>query len=557
MGRLKLNAVTFIALVAFIAALGIRRVIVRDHLEEMRLSVEVLKSHEKLQDRIDELMGLLHKSDASLRGLVISQDPAFLNGFEDGIISIGITFDEIKHSEAAVNVLGSARLFRLDSLLFEKVEFMQHLKELCDDNKFDLASDKISTGLGKKLADSLGNVISRSRNELESLINATEGEFSKQTNKEATFSLISFIALIVLLACFLYLLHLEMRKNEKFRSQLIDHHEKLSVTLDGIADGVLTTDASGNINYLNLVAEILLAQKLSEVEGTHLNKVFTITNEETNEPVQDIFDRVVVKGLQLLNQNHTILHSKNKNRYTIENSAAPLRDADGIIMGMVLVFRDVTERNHIMQARLIAEREYRQIFEQVTQGIYRSTMDGELMLTNPSFAKIFEYESPADIISSIAHIGNEIYLYPEDRIRIIDQLRKNGRVDRVEVQAKTKTGRIIWILVNAHVLKNSEDQDDYVEGTVTDITERKRDQEKLLAQYNSLRQYSFINSHEVRARVATILGLTNLCIEDYVSVEEKNKIIENLNGEALQLDKIIRKLSTIVNKEIDNDEITD
>lgn len=195
-----------------------------------------------------------------------------------------------------------------------------------------------------------------------------------------------------------------------------------------------------------------------------------------------------------------------------------------------------------------SERNYRKVFENTSEGIFRSTMEGKLLLANPSLARLFGYDSPEEMLRLVENIGDQLYFSPEDRERFLGDLLVKGAVTKMEFQSLTRDKEKIWISVSAHLSYRKDKSISYIEGTITDITVRKNDRDKLNEQFEVLMKYAFINSHEVRAHVATLLGLVNLFKGGYITEEEKDKVIKLIASETNELDKVIRGLSTLINE---------
>jgi len=138
--------------------------------------------------------------------------------------------------------------------------------------------------------------------------------------------------------------------------ELARQREQLAATLRSIGDAVIVTDADGRVTSLNPVAEKLTGWGAAEARGQSLDNVFRIINEETREPAENPAARVLREGTVIGLANHTLLISKENEERPIDDSAAPVRDAEGRMAGVVLVFRDVTERRHRERQRREAER---------------------------------------------------------------------------------------------------------------------------------------------------------------------------------------------------------
>ncbi|MEH2144398.1 PAS domain S-box protein [Nostoc sp.] len=124
---------------------------------------------------------------------------------------------------------------------------------------------------------------------------------------------------------------------------LFQEKELAQVTLQSIGDAVITTDADSRIEYLNPVAEFLTGWSEASAQGLPLVEVFRIVHEMTREPVQNPIEQALQENRIVELANHTVLLARNGQEIAIEDSAAPIRDREGRIIGAVMVFHDVTQ----------------------------------------------------------------------------------------------------------------------------------------------------------------------------------------------------------------------
>jgi PAS domain S-box-containing protein len=136
----------------------------------------------------------------------------------------------------------------------------------------------------------------------------------------------------------------DISDRKQAETELADEKERLAVTLSSIGDGVITTDTAGNVLLLNRAAEELTGWSSAEAEGRPLAEVFRIVHETTREPCADPIRQVVTHRETIELANHTSLISRSGREYAIADSAAPIRDNSGEVIGVVLVFRDVTDK---------------------------------------------------------------------------------------------------------------------------------------------------------------------------------------------------------------------
>ena len=125
-------------------------------------------------------------------------------------------------------------------------------------------------------------------------------------------------------------------------AQLYAEKERAQVTLASIGDAVITTDTNGLVEYLNPVAEGLTAWQLSDAEGLPLGGLLRLVDEKTHQPAPDPIERVLQEGRPVTIAHNTLLVRRDGEEIAIDHSAAPIRDRAGQIIGVVLVFRDVS-----------------------------------------------------------------------------------------------------------------------------------------------------------------------------------------------------------------------
>jgi PAS domain S-box-containing protein len=149
----------------------------------------------------------------------------------------------------------------------------------------------------------------------------------------------------------------DITEKQLAQQQLREQQQWLSVTLSSIGDAVIATDTEGRVTFLNPVAEGLTGWSKAEAEGRPLEEVFAILNEHSRRPVANPVQTVLREGVTVGLANHTVLVARDGTERPIDDSAAPIRDTAGKLIGVVLTFRDVTEPRRAEQhrnARLLA-----------------------------------------------------------------------------------------------------------------------------------------------------------------------------------------------------------
>ena len=145
-------------------------------------------------------------------------------------------------------------------------------------------------------------------------------------------------------------------RRKKTEEMLATERERLAVTLRSIGDGVIATDAEGEVVLINEVAESLTGWAEEEAVGKSLSEIFHIINEDTREQCENPVEKALQTDGIIGLANRTILVSRDGIERLIADSGSPIRDRDGSIIGVVLVFRDVTQRRRIEQGIMKAQK---------------------------------------------------------------------------------------------------------------------------------------------------------------------------------------------------------
>jgi PAS domain S-box-containing protein len=150
--------------------------------------------------------------------------------------------------------------------------------------------------------------------------------------------------------------------------QLREREQWLSTTLKSMGDAVITTDSQGLITFMNPVAEALTRWKQEEVLGQEFSEIFIAIHEKTRLAIENPVQLVLNQGITVGLENHTLLITKDGTEVPIDDSAAPIKNDKGNILGAVLVFHDVTEQQ---QVTAFLEQTNRELEIQITEIIFK------------------------------------------------------------------------------------------------------------------------------------------------------------------------------------------
>lgn len=132
------------------------------------------------------------------------------------------------------------------------------------------------------------------------------------------------------------------------------------------------------------------------------------------------------------------------------------------------IIRDTTERRRMEDTIRTSEQKFREMYENATEGMYQSTIQGHILSVNNSFARMAGYDTPGELIGRVLDI-TQLYVHPEDRLRVLQMLDRARMIQNVQVEMNRKNGERRWISLNARMV--SHPSGDYIEGSAIDITE--------------------------------------------------------------------------------------
>ncbi|HEC19563.1 MAG TPA: PAS domain-containing protein, partial [Gammaproteobacteria bacterium] len=251
---------------------------------------------------------------------------------------------------------------------------------------------------------------------------------------------------------------------QEAQQSLAKREKYLALTLDSIGDGVIATDASGNVARMNPIAEQLTGWTVQDAMGKPLKHIFHIVNAFSREPVADPVEKVLQSGQIVGLANHTLLVAKDGSEYQIADSGAPICDDDDNILGVILVFRDVTEEYRLQEEIRASRDELEQRVAERTKELesfsYAVSHDLRAPLRSINgFSQVLQddyYEQLDDdgkdylqrIASAALHMGELI-----DAMLVLSQItRKN--IQHKPVDLSRLAGTIIEELENCNATQN-------------------------------------------------------------------------------------------------------
>jgi len=290
--------------------------------------------------RMNELTRLMVDEETGIRGYLLTGREEFLEPYHKADRELDSRFRElqqlVKDNPAQIERL---RRLSADNVAWEEIASRQmqvgrtHEQLISDSLQGKAGMDQIRADAAQFIAE--------------------EGALRTSRSSHALFrSRTTYLLLAALVALVATLVSVFTRRTFRMLSRLYEskvaeiqaEREWLNTTLRGIGDGVIACSPDGNVVFMNPVAEKLTGWAEAEARGHRMAEVFPIVNEDTRAIVESPVDKVLRLGTIVGLANHTVLVRRDHSEIAIDDSGAPIRDAKGSLIGVVMVFRDVSER---------------------------------------------------------------------------------------------------------------------------------------------------------------------------------------------------------------------
>ena len=315
----------------------------------------------------------------------------------------------------------------------------------------------------------------------------------------------------------------EVEGRKLAETALRESEQRWSTTLSSIGDAVIATDLSGRVMFMNGVAEELTGWTLNETTEKPIRHVFHIINEQNRQEVEDPVAKVLEKGMIVGLANHTVLIRKDGTEVPIDDSGAPIKDKDGNIEGVVLIFRDITERKKAEEAMRESEERFSKAFKNspVPQIITRFG-DFRYVDANESVLRLLEYTRE----ELIGHTSAELTLLVDSNKRDqgISAVREQGELRDLETKVRTKSGKIITVLTSTEPISLNGQK--HLINTFIDITLRKQMQAKLEEYSKNLEKLVEERTKKLELSSLYARNLIEASLDPLVTISEEGKITD-------------------------------
>ncbi|MFX0002812.1 MAG: PAS domain S-box protein [Candidatus Hermodarchaeota archaeon] len=347
----------------------------------------------------------------------------------------------------------------------------------------------------------------------------------------------------------LKVLNRELEQKVLERTQdLIESEQQYRATINSLNDPLHVVDPDLRIILSNAAFDLWLSELEidKDIVGRTVYEAFPFLPQEVRQEYREVFEN----GKMILTEGSLFLN--NKEIFT-ETRKIPIF-SENRVRQVITIIRDITESKKLENQLKKSEKNFRNMITNLDEGYYKVEWEGNLLYHNPAFNKIAGYGTSENFIGEQVPFS---WRKPEDQAKYQELLIKNGIIRNFIVPIKKKGGEEIVVQVNAHLIKDENNNPIEIEGTFSDITEKFRLEQELLESEKKLRlqnielkkldkvKNDFITmaAHELKTPLISISGYT-----DYILMKHRNQLNPEITTDLLTIQRNVNRLEVLMDQ---------
>ncbi|MFO0928770.1 MAG: PAS domain S-box protein [Gemmataceae bacterium] len=432
-----------------------------------------------VMDAIAEVLADSNEAVAVQRGFLLTGDPAARRRFEAVADRLAQRVERVS-ALTADNPTQKEHVGRLRQMLAARRQALERTAAVRVEQGLPAAIARVVAGDLADPAQAVRQVLARMNAEEERLLTERQAAGVRAFTVAVITTLFTAGTALAAVGLFLWLLARHLHVRELAAAQLAEQGELLQATLTSVGDGVIATDSQGRVTFLNRIAETLTGWTQADAAGVPLDEVFHVVNGDTRQRADNPALRALKDGVLVDLANPGVLVGRDGAERPIDDSASPIRDVGGTVIGGVLVFRDITVRHAYDQRLRASEEHLRGVLDSLGAFVGVMTPDGTLTEANRAALSAAGL-APADVLGK-PFADTYWWAYSpavQDQLRDAIRRAAAGQPSRYDVKVRAAKDRLIDIDFMLNPMVDDQGRVTHLIPSAIDITERKRAEQEL------------------------------------------------------------------------------
>jgi PAS domain S-box-containing protein len=426
-----------------------------------------VKEIEGLLIRVDSLTNNLLQIESNKRGFQLTSNADFLDNYYVNKMNCFSLVTNLKKQYSSK--IQGIIISKIDSLIKLRIANLDSGIVVFTTKGLDESVVFMQLNSKKDIRDSLYHNLNRLKYNYFNELKISTTLINKRSNQNLS-------GLLILLLIFVILMLVAARTFRRAQKKIIDNHVKFKEAQRIAKIGSWEWDISNNKLTWSQEQFRLFGRDRRIFDLNYEGYLSHFSAKEKENTAALIKNAIEGKGKFCVE--HEITRGDGSTLMVFEQGTV-LMDEKNRPTGMFGTTQDITERKMAECELIHAQKKIQAIIDNSADGIYQSNIEGKFIMVNTSMAKIFGYNSPDELISSITDIGNQIYADPSERSKMAVLILEQGHIENYEIKVVKKNKETIWVSANIRVVKNENGIINYFEGILEDITERKKAAEEI------------------------------------------------------------------------------
>lgn len=510
------------------------------NLQRFATSEMLASSSQLLMAKVEELASNLRAAETMQRAYLFTEQQDYLEAYNSALGKISVQMDEL--TDLAENADQQAAIAGIRETARDRLKNLVETLATYESQGREAAQREVATGRGRNMMQAFNEAVSDFNKQEYAVYAHRRQQASRALHTTHISDLVAAAIGLGLAGIAFVQLRRELLRRYSIARTLDEQRELLQVTLHSIGDAVVSTDRQGRVRSLNAVAERLLGWPAESAVDRPLTEVFHIIREQDRSPIENPALRSIRDGQSVRQSQGMLLIARDNTERRIEGSAAPIRTAEGLVLGAVLTFRDTTDRKRSEDALRRSEERLRRALRASRMVAWEIDLRADIVVRSGNAIDLIglpPFGSTAEFLELV---------HPDDRpdvAKALDRAMQGESDYSIDCRLVLPDGQQLWMSDKGELLRDEHGEPTHIAGVLVDITQLKRAETELREADHRKDRFLATLAHELRNPLAPISNVIQAWPFVKDRPDEMERVRETLDRQVSQLTRLIDDLLDI------------